>query len=405
MRGLWFRLGRDGQTALRVLFVGGGTGGHIYPALTVAERLKERYPDCRLLYVGTKEGLEADLVPRRGLPFRTIAAQGLFGKSPLAAARGLLKAVGGSVQALSLVRGFRPDVVVGTGGYVSGPVMMVAALLRRPTLLMEANVFPGMTVRALSRWVSVVTVPYPAARRYFRKGVRVEVVNNPVRQEILAASREAGAAALGLSPNKPTLLLFGGSRGALTLNRAGLDLVRLFSGRPDWQLIWGTGKTYFPEITKKLADMGFSELPPNVRVEPFLYRVENALAASDLIVCRAGGSTLAEVTVRGLPAIIVPSPVATHHHQDYNARAVAEGGAALVVADAEAGGGRIVREVAALLGDRKRLEAMAARSRALGQPAAADRLVDLIVSLAAGESAPHHAVPRGVHPKSRKGWK
>ena len=372
------------HTVSRVLFVGGGTGGHIYPALTVAERLKERHPDCQLLYVGTREGLEADLVPRRGLPFKTIAAQGLFGKSPVAVARGLVKAFGGSLQAFSLVRGFRPDVVVGTGGYVSGPVMMAAAMLGRPTLLMEANVFPGMTVRALARWMSVVTVPYAAAERYFSRAVRVEVVNNPVRQEILTATREAGAAAFGLLPDKPTLLVFGGSRGALTLNKAGLKLVRLFAAHPEWQLIWGTGKTYFSKMTSDLADMGFSELPANIRVEPFLYRVENALAAADLIVCRAGGSTLAEVSARGLPAIIVPSPVATHRHQDHNAEAVAKGGGGLVVPDAYAGGDRIGREVTALLGAPERLAEMAVRSRALGQPDAADRLVDLIVSLTSG---------------------
>ncbi len=374
--------------------MGGGTGGHIYPALTVAEHLKQRYPDSHLLYVGTREGLEADLVPRRGLPFKTIAAQGLFGKSPVAVARGLVKAVGGSLQALALVRGFRPDVVVGTGGYVSGPVMMAAAFLGRPTLLMEANAFPGMTVRALSRWMSVVTVPYATAKRYFPKGVRVEVVNNPVRQEIITATREAGAAAFGLSHDKPTLLVFGGSRGALTLNQAGLSLVRLFAAHPEWQLVWGTGKAYFSKITADLADMGFSELPANIRVEPFLYRVENALAAADLVLCRAGGSTLAEVTARGLPAIIVPSPVATHHHQDYNAEAVAKGGGGLVVPDAKASGDRIGREVTALLGAPGRLVEMAAKSRALGQPDAADRLVDLIVSLADHPKGRRERYPR-----------
>jgi UDP-N-acetylglucosamine--N-acetylmuramyl-(pentapeptide) pyrophosphoryl-undecaprenol N-acetylglucosamine transferase len=378
---------------LRAIFVGGGTGGHINPALTVAERLLERVPGCEVLYVGTKGGLEADLVPRRGLPFATIEARGLFGKSVPNVARGAVAAALGLLQSLALVRRFRPDVVIGTGGYVSGPVILAAAILRKPSMLIEVNVLPGMAVRALARWVTLVTVPVPSARRYYGPRVRVEVSGSPVRAEVLTTTREAGAAAFNLAPDRKTVVVFGGSRGSRTLNEAALHLVRIFAGRPDRQLIWATGKDYFDEMTKRLFGEGYAELPANIRVEPFLYRAENALAAADLIVCRAGGTTLAEITARGIAAILVPSPVVTHHHQDANAQAVAQSGGAVVIVDEEATGDRITREVSSLLADEPRLTAMSAGARRIGRPEATDRLVELVIALARNRFTP--PVPRG----------
>ncbi len=372
---------------MRVLLTGGGTGGHIYPALTIANRLKERIVGVRLLYVGTRDGLEADLVPREGIPFETITVRGLLGKTPVQLLSGFFAAARGCAQSYRIVRRFRPDVVVGTGGYVCGPVVLVAALCRIPILLQEQNAFPGLTNRALARFASVVAVPFDDTRSYFPRRTRVVVTGNPVRPQILSQDRAAAARALGLDPDKLTLFVFGGSRGAKSINQAMIGAVRTLLSRKGLQILYVTGREYFHWVTKELEGQGIGkERYGNLSIVPYLYQVEKAWATTDLVVSRAGGMTLAEICALGIPAVLIPSPNVANDHQRANAQAVARHGGAVVLDDRDLNGELLARTVVAILDEPGRLAVMAEASRAVGRPRATDDLVDWVQRLSRGRS-------------------
>ena len=367
---------------MRVLLTGGGTGGHAYPALAIARALRERLSGTELLYVGTERGMEAELAAREGIAFRAVRARGLSGKSFPDLARGVRELAVGSMQAWRLVRDFRPCVIVGTGGYVQVPVILAALAASVPFLLQEQNAFPGRANRWLARWAGAVGVPYPETVAAFPRGTRCVVTGNPVRPEVLATTREQGALTLGLNPSSPTVYAFGGSLGARRLNQALVDAVPELLGRPGLQLIWSTGKGQLEQVMVGLAakDVHPSRQPGLV-VREYLHDAPAALAAADLVVGRGGGISLAEVTARGLPAVVIPSPNVAHDEQTHNAKILEARGAARLVPEDELDGPRLAGEIGAILDDPHLRQSMAAASRALGRPDAARRLADLAVSL------------------------
>lgn len=356
---------------MRVLVTGGGTGGHIYPALAIARGIREKYPGAEILYVGTARGMEADIVPKEGFAFETVTVEGLPRKITPRAIITFGKLMKGTGQAFSVIKRFSPDVVIGTGGYVCGPVMLAAALKKIPTLIHEQNAYPGITNRLLARVVSRVMVTFPESIGYFPKNARISVTGLPVRPAIFAARRETGLDHFGLAGDKLTLLVFGGSRGARTINKAMTAAVKDLATRPGLQILHVTGTLGHEETLAELKAAGISlDKSGNLIVKPYLYNMEDALAAADLVVCRAGAATLAEITVLGLPAILIPYPYAAENHQEYNARALAERGAALLIRDSELTGLSLLQAVANLLDDRPALDRMAAASKALGRPQA-----------------------------------
>lgn len=359
---------RQGGRTLRVLLTGGGTGGHIYPALAVAEELKRIDPGVEILYVGTARGLEADIVPRAGLPFRVVSSAGLLGKSPLRVLTGLARAGKGFWEAMAILGEFRPQVVLGTGGYVSGPVVLAALFRRIPSFLQEQNVFPGFTNRVLSRYVAGVFVPFAEARRHFPATARLFITGNPVRRQVLERGRGEAQRALGLSPQRKTVYIVGGSRGAKRVVQAALTILPELARRPDVQVLFSTGAEYFPEVAEK---WGEGAAPNKVICRPFFYDAENALAAADVVVGRAGAMTIAEITARGLPAVLIPSPNVANDHQTKNAALLAEKGAALVLPEAELSGPRLLDALSALLDQPDRYHKMAEQSRKMGRPDAA----------------------------------
>lgn len=370
---------------MRYLLAGGGTGGHVYPALAIAGELRRREPGCELLYVGTKNGLEARLVPAAGLPFATVPSGRLLGKRLGNKVAGVYRAARGVQAALEIIRRFRPDAAVGTGGFASGPAMLAAALRRVPVVLQEQNVYPGLTNRLLSPLAEIVLAPHPQSVRGFPSWVqrRILAVGNPVRPEVLEARREEGAAFLGLDPDKPTILVYGGSGGAKRLNRAALGLLP-GAGFGEYQLIWATGPAYHREAVEA-AETRQGVKAPGLRLVPYLERMPLALAAADLVVSRAGAMTLAEITARGLPAILVPSPNVVHNHQEMNARLLEGGGAAVVLSDAGLTEELLAETAAAILGDRRRRERMAAASRAMGKPGALGEIGSVVIAAAKGK--------------------
>ena len=357
---------------MRVVLTGGGTGGHIYPAISVAGCLAGH----DLLYVGTAEGPEATIVPRSGLPFRTVPSRKLSRKPTPGTLLALGVSAWGVLRAIGLLRSWKPDVVLGTGGYASAGIMFAAAVLRIPTVVHEANVAPGRVNRLLARLCTRVALTYESSRHFF-PAEKVELTGLPVRPELQEADPEPARRTYGLDPNRPVLLISGGSGGAQTLNKAVLEALPELSHR-SLQVVHQTGKTQYEGVVQAAGT-----LPPDYHPLAYVDDMPSLLAAASLIVCRGGSSTLAEVTALGLPAIVVPYPFAVADHQTYNGRALADADAAVLVADRELNGARLLQEIDGVLNDPARLEQMRQASRAQGRPDAARRVADLLLELGA----------------------
>ncbi|MCR4403186.1 MAG: undecaprenyldiphospho-muramoylpentapeptide beta-N-acetylglucosaminyltransferase [Firmicutes bacterium] len=381
---------------MKALFAGGGTGGHVYPAITVARALLERDPAAKVIFVGTRRGLEADIVPKEGFVFHTIEVAGLHRRLSPGLVLTALGAFKGLAQSIQILLRERPDVVVGTGGYVSGPVVLAAWMLGIPTLIHEQNALPGLTTRMLSRIASAVAVTYHESARCLARKSGIVVTGNPVRKAIITADRQEGARAMGLDPDRPTLLVFGGSQGARAINEAMVAAVPdLLARNRDLQVIHQTGRRDHEWVLEELERRGVGRgKTSRLVVEPYLYEMHMAMACADLVVSRAGAISIAEITARGLPAVLVPFPGAAEGHQEKNARALESAGAAVVILQSELTGDFLRDTVEALLRDRAKLEGMSRKSRGLGRPRAADDLADLAGTLASRRHGPRTQAPR-----------
>lgn len=358
---------------MRVLIAGGGTGGHLYPGIAVAEELARRDPATTVSFVGTARGLESRVVPALGLPLDLIRSAGLKGKSAGALLRGLALLPLSALDAWRVLSRRRPDVVVGVGGYSSGPVLALAVLRRIPTLVMEQNTAPGFTNRALARWVSAAAVSYDETLRHF-PGVGV-VTGNPVRREFLAAGGGDDAAR---ADGRVGVLIVGGSQGARAVNEAmAAAAPRLAGHAATLAITHQTGERDLARVRDAYAAAGCP-----ATVEPFLHDMHARMRAADLVVSRAGASTLAELTILGKPMVLVPLPTAADDHQRKNAVALAAAGAAEVIEERELSGERIAATVTALAGDAARRQRMARAALALGRPDAAERVADRVAALA-----------------------
>jgi UDP-N-acetylglucosamine--N-acetylmuramyl-(pentapeptide) pyrophosphoryl-undecaprenol N-acetylglucosamine transferase len=366
---------------VKVVVAGGGTGGHVYPGLAIAEALRRRRPDVEVVFIGG-DRLEARVVPQEGWPYRRIRARPLRRGRGLAAAGTLVAAGLGAAQAAAILARLWPAVVVATGGYVSVPVGVAAVALGRPLVLQEQNVRPGLANRLLARWARWVSVPHAAAGSRLRAR-RVEVTGVPVRRRALAGDRQRGLARWGLDPGRLTLLVLGGSQGAESLNRAACRLADLLGAEAHLQLLHQTGPEHVHWVAEAIGRRERAG-PPALRhvAVPFLDPIGDAYACADLVLCRAGAATLAELTAWGLPAVLVPYPHAAEGHQEDNAAVLVAAGAAVRVADVALDGGALLEVVRGLVADRARREAMGRASRALGRPEAADAVADLIVRTA-----------------------
>lgn len=369
---------------LRILFTGGGTGGHVYPGLAVAEQLRRLVPEAEIRFVGTRRGIEATLVPKAGWPFTAVSASGFRGLGAVARLRFLLNFALGAVGSLGLLLRWRPNVVLGTGGYVSAPVITAASLLGIECAVQEQNAIPGSVNRLVGRRARRAYLGFAGAARWFPAG-RCVATGNPVR-----AAMAAGAEAQAPRRSGPDahVLVFGGSGGAATLNRAVVQAAAGWSAQPGLTVLAQTGPREFAAVRDAVA----AAAPAGgVVVVPYIDDMAAELARADLVVCRAGAMTLAELHCLGRPAVLVPFPHATDDHQTRNARDCEQAGAAVVVPDAECDGPRLEALVAGLLAEPGRLEAMAAAARSLGRPQAAAVIAADLLALAghpAGRAQP-----------------
>lgn len=360
---------------MRVLIAGGGTGGHIYPGIAIARYLSVMDKEAEIVFVGTKTGMEADIVAREGFSFKAIKAQGWSRKVSFKTASMILNNSLGVVQSLQIIKRFKPQVVLGTGGYVAAPLVFSAALLKIPVVLHEQNAVPGIANRLLSRWATKIALSFPESAKHFPSTVEQEVTGNPVRQAILDGDRNIGLKNLRLNTGKKTVLVFGGSRGARSINNAIIEGAERLAQTPNLQLIHLTGREEYESVLNQLTNKGIElDLSGNIVIKPYLYEMADALAAADLVICRAGATTLAELTAIGRASILIPYPYATDNHQEKNARSLENAGAAYVIRDKELTGKVLTDLIIKLISDTDSLKRMAENSRKLGKPDAAARI-------------------------------
>ncbi len=353
---------------MRVLIAAGGTGGHIYPGIAVAREILRRDPESKVRFVGTARGLEKKLVPQAGFELSIIDSTGLKNVGAVARARGLMVLPKSLLEARKVIRQFRPDVVIGAGGYVSGPVLLVASLIGLPTLVMESNALPGWTNRVLARFVDQAAVSFEAALPHFRG--RAVVTGNPVRREffeIPARKPEASHFAL---------LVFGGSQGARAINESMIAaLPVLESLRSKLRVTHQTGEADYDKVREGYREAGWSE---EANVTKYIDNMVAAFAGVDLVICRAGATTTAELIAAGKPSVMIPFPFAADDHQRKNAEALEAAGAARMILQRDLSGERLAHEIARLVNEPEKVVDMAAASRRLAKGDAAAAVVDMI---------------------------
>ncbi|MGM0501657.1 MAG: undecaprenyldiphospho-muramoylpentapeptide beta-N-acetylglucosaminyltransferase [Bacillota bacterium] len=360
---------------MRIIISGGGTGGHIYPGLAVARGLKARNQETEISFVGTADGLESDIVPKAGYDLKTIKAQGFTRRLSFQLVKAVAKTGVGVLESYGIIKNFKPDLVLGTGGYVCGPIVLAAALQNIPTMVHEQNAYPGLTNRLLAKVVDKVALSNPAAKKHFKAQDKLVVTGNPVRPEILNKKEEVAYQELNLNPAKKTVLVFGGSRGAKSINQAVVAIYQQLA-ELDVQVLHITGKKDFERIAAKAKELGINNFDSGkIRIKSYLYNMEAALAVTDLVISRAGATGLAEITASGIAAILVPYPHATDNHQEHNARSLEEAGAAKVILDQDLTADKLWSAAKELLTQENKLEAMGQASLALGEPQAAEKLI------------------------------
>lgn len=365
---------------MRIVFAGGGTGGHLYPAIAVAEEIQRRHPEAAIAFIGNRKTLEARVVPERGfrfLPIRVAGFRRAISPDTVLSAATLIVAL---VQSFLLIRKEKPDVVVGTGGYVCGPPLFVASVRGIPTLIQEQNSYPGLTTRLLAPRVTEVHLSFERTKRYLTRARRLVVTGTPTRGAIGTVDRGTAAARIGVKADCFTLLVVGGSRGARSINDAIIGASPGLAGLRV-QLIWATGKDEYERVRSALPPIREGDLP--ARIFSYIADMECAYAAADLVVCRAGATTIAEITRAGLPSVLIPYPFAAADHQTENARAMVDGGASVMIADREIAA-RLLSELRDLVADRERLRTMGLRARAMATPRATEELADSVIRLAGG---------------------
>lgn len=316
---------------MRVILTGGITGGHIYPALAIADQFKQFDSDAEFLYLGSDEGMERYIVPRYGYELKYIDSRWFDRSSPFKLAKTLFKNERGKRQAISVMKQFKPDFVMSTGSFVSVPVVLAAKSLKIPVYIHEQNAYPGVANKLLSKYARRVFLGFEAARKYF-PSEKVVYTGNPVRSEFGEQNRECARDELGIPQNDFVVLIFGGSLGAETINDIGLEIVNKYGNDDNVTILFGTGKDYFEHVKTRL-NAGGKEAPTNVRVMPYISEMAKMLSASNVIICRSGALSTAEVTMAGRAAVFVPSPNVTGDHQYYNAKAVADNGGAVLITE------------------------------------------------------------------------
>ncbi len=355
---------------MNVVIAGGGTGGHLYPGIALARAFQLRFPDCAILFIGTERGIESRILPKERFALKTIEVEGWVGKRGIALLRALFHFPKGLIQSYRLLKAFRPDLVIGVGGYASGPVLLMSVILSMKRIILEQNVTPGLTNTILAHFVHQVFASFEKSSDHFPKR-NFFYSGNPVRKEIsvLSPKKDSG---------KRTVLIFGGSQGAHSINLAVIEALDILKGREVLPIQW-IHQTGQPDFARVKGEYEARKIP--AVVEPFIYDMAKAYESSDLVICRAGATTLAELSACGKPAILIPFPFAAHHHQEKNARFLKEMGAAEVLEPPDLNGKALANMIVQILFPGEKLAQMSEKMRGLGKKDAAENIIERCLRL------------------------
>ncbi|MCQ4022337.1 MULTISPECIES: undecaprenyldiphospho-muramoylpentapeptide beta-N-acetylglucosaminyltransferase [unclassified Ruminococcus] len=366
---------------MRVIFAGGGTAGHINPALAIAGYLKDKDPKTEILYIGAQGGMEERLVPQAGFKIKTIKISGFKRSlSPKALKDNIVtlkRAFSSTADAKKIIKEFKPDICIGTGGYVSGPVIRAAIKLKIPAIIHEQNAFPGVTTKMLSKNVQKVMLANPYAKKYLSDSCHFVTTGNPVRGEIITAAKEPSRKELGLDM-RPVVLSFGGSLGARKINEGVADLIARSGKDGKYQIIHAYGQygKWFPDLLRKKG------IEPNdcenLDIREYINNMSTCLAAADLVICRAGAITLSELQVQGKPAILIPSPNVAENHQYHNAMSMVDSNAAFIIEESELTGEKVIEYADRILGDENTLKEYSQNAGKMAIVDANDRIYSVI---------------------------
>jgi len=362
-----------------ILISGGGTGGHIYPAIAIAQEFIRRYPTGTVVYIGKTGGREEQVVAKTNLPiqFCGIAAQGFPRRISPKLFTAIYRTMVGCMQAMKIVKKYKPDVVIGTGGYVSAAAVLSAQLCVIPTLIHEQNAFPGLTNRILGKRAKIIATSYAELENYFPKE-KIKITGNPVRHEFLYLNKEKGLKQFGFSSALSTILVFGGSQGAMAINQAVIGALDILNQKKvNLQVIIQTGDKGFKEIAFKTQNLASLK----IIVQPYLFNIQDAYAAADLVISRSGAISLSEIAICGVPSILIPYPYATANHQERNARAFEKSGAAIVILEKDLYPEKLVEEIERILKDDTLRKKMSLQCKLLAKPEASVEICNLIESL------------------------
>lgn len=360
---------------MRVILSGGGTGGHIYPAVSIAKEIKHQHKDAEILFIGTERGLESSIIPKEGFKLVKIKVRGFRRKLSFENIAAVAESFTGIFKVSKIIKDFKPDIVIGTGGYVSGSVLLAAVFMSIPTLIHEQNAFPGVTNKILARLVDTIAVNFDEAKKYLPGNDKVIVTGNPIRSSMLSISKEEGLKEFGFDPELPIVFVVGGSRGARKLNESVILLAKKCVEGKSFQMLHMTGDTQYDDMLKRYDNENISLNTGYLKVMPYIYNMPYALIACDIVISRCGASTLSEITALGKPSILIPYPYATDNHQEYNARALEKNGAAIVILDRDLNADILYNEIADMLIKPEKISQMAERSKELGRTDAAFSIV------------------------------
>jgi len=372
---------------MNVIFTCGGTGGHINPAIAVANIVRERHPDGNILFIGASGHMEEKLVPAAGYELKTFPTSGMSRKLNLKGIKANIKAVSNVIGAVNgckrIIREFKPDVIIGTGGYASFPALLAGHRMKIPTCVHEANAMPGLTTRMAADWADRVLICFPESARHYKHPEKAEAVGMPVRREFIYTDKEAARQELKLD-SRPVIVSTFGSQGARAMNLVVAELLKLEQedGFP-YQHIHGVGSFGWEWFPDKLNELGVDAENGALDIREYIYNMPTVMAAADIVVSRAGSSACNEIAASGTPCILIPSPNVTNNHQEKNARAMADRGGAVVMLEKDCTADRLYGQIKQILSDRKRQMDMSTALRGACVLDSAERICDILEDLAA----------------------
>ncbi|MEE1352004.1 MAG: undecaprenyldiphospho-muramoylpentapeptide beta-N-acetylglucosaminyltransferase [Clostridia bacterium] len=364
---------------MRVILAGGGTGGHINPAISIADYAKAHNDNFEALFIGTQRGLEHKLVPKAGYNIKYIDIAGFNRKNLLKNVSVMKKLIKARKDCRRIIREFKPDCVVCTGGYVSGPVIMAAAKEGIPSLIHEQNVYPGLTVKGSEKYVKYLAVSFDETVKLMKEKDKCVVTGNPIRTEIINANKESAREKLGI--NKPFVLAFGGSLGAQRINDTVVSIIPKLKDNGGIKLLFGTGERNYENVKNAAYANGLTDEDKDIEIIPYIDNMAEVMAAADIVIARSGAITVSELAAMGKPSILIPSPNVVRNHQEQNAREFEKAGAAAVITEDELTSERLYNEIIRMLGDDNCLKNMSNNLKAIAKTDALEKIYELMIDM------------------------